>query len=137
MSATNIKTTLSKLFNQEELSKAEAKTVLSAVGRGEVNEYQTTALLTCFQMRPVTGEELAGFREAMIELALPIDFSDLETIDIVGTGGDGKNTFNISTTSCFVVAGAGYKVAKHGNVGVSSICGSSNVLEHLPMMPTS
>ena len=82
-------------------------------------------------MRPITGEELAGFRAAMIEFALPIDFSDMDTIDIVGTGGDGKNTFNISTTSSLVVAGAGYKVAKHGNVGVSSICGSSNVLEHL------
>ena len=128
---TNIKDTLQKLFNQEQLSKEEAKEALSAVAKGEVNEHQTTALLTCFQMRPITGEELAGFRAAMIEFALPIDFSDLDTIDIVGTGGDGKNTFNISTTSSFVVAGAGYKVAKHGNVGVSSICGSSNVLEHL------
>jgi len=128
---TNIKETLQKLFSQEQLSKEEAREALSAVAKGEVNEHQTTALLTCFQMRPITGEELAGFRAAMIEFALPIDFSDLDTIDIVGTGGDGKNTFNISTTSSFVVAGAGYKVAKHGNVGVSSICGSSNVLEHL------
>ena len=82
-------------------------------------------------MRPITGEELAGFREAMIELALYIDISDMDAIDVCGTGGDGKDTFNISTTASFVVAGAGYKVAKHGNVGVSSNCGSSNVLEHL------
>lgn len=127
----NIKDTLQKLFNQEQLSKAEAEEALRAIAKGEVNEFQTTALLTCFQMRPITGEELSGFRAAMIEFALPIDFSDMDTIDIVGTGGDGKNTFNISTTTSFVVAGAGYKVAKHGNVGVSSICGSSNVLEHL------
>lgn len=131
MSTTNIKDSLNALFQQETLSKEAAKDILSAVGKGEVNEFQTTALLTCFQMRPITGEELAGFREAMIELALPIDLSDMDTIDIVGTGGDGKDTFNISTTSSLVVAGAGYKVAKHGNVGVSSICGSSNVLEHL------
>ncbi len=82
-------------------------------------------------MRQITGEELSGFRSAMIELATPIDFSDFETIDLCGTGGDGKDTFNISTVSSFVVAGAGYKVAKHGNYGVSSGCGSSNVLEHL------
>ncbi len=127
----NIKDTLNRLFNHKKLTKTEAKAVMTSVGKGEVNPFQITALLTCFQMRPITGEELAGFREAMIELALPVDFSDLEAIDIVGTGGDGKNTFNISTCSSFVVAGAGYKVAKHGNVGVSSVCGSSNVLEYL------
>ena len=131
MATANIKDILNRLFKHEKLTKAEAKAVMSQIGKGEVNEFQTAALLTCYQMRAITGEELAGFREAMIELALPIDFSDIEAIDIVGTGGDGKNTFNISTCSAFVVAGAGYKVAKHGNVGVSSICGSSNVLEHL------
>lgn len=127
----NIKDTLNQLFNGEKLSKTQAKSVLTAVGNGAVDPFQTTALLTSFQMRPITGEELAGFREAMIELALYIDISDLDAIDVCGTGGDGKDTFNISTTSAFVVAGAGYKVAKHGNVGVSSNCGSSNVLEHL------
>ncbi|MEM1121671.1 MAG: anthranilate phosphoribosyltransferase [Bacteroidota bacterium] len=127
----NIKETLNGLFSGEQLSKKRAKAILTAVGKGQVNPHQTTALLTCFQMRPITGEELAGFREAMIDLALHIDISDLDAIDMCGTGGDGKDTFNISTTSSFVVAGAGYKVAKHGNVGVSSNCGSSNVLEHL------
>ena len=127
----NIKQTLAKLFQKEKLSKEEAKTVLTSIGKGQVNQFQITALLTCFQMRPITGEELAGFREAMIELAVHIDIKDLDAIDVCGTGGDGKDTFNISTTSSFVVAGAGYKVAKHGNVGVSSNCGSSNVLKYL------
>lgn len=127
----NIKDTLNDLFTGEKLNKNRAKAILTAVGKGQVNPHQTTALLTCYQMRPITGEELAGFREAMIELALYIDITDMDAIDVCGTGGDGKDTFNISTTSSFVVAGAGYKVAKHGNVGVSSNCGSSNVLEHL------
>lgn len=127
----NIKDVLNQLFEGQKLDKKQAKAILTAVGKGQVNPHQTTALLTCFQMRPITGEELAGFREAMIELAIYIDITDLDAIDMCGTGGDGKDTFNISTTSSFVVAGAGYKVAKHGNVGVSSSCGSSNVLEHL------
>ena len=126
----NIKDTLHRLFNQEKLSKSESKSVLSSIGKGEVNEYQITSLLTAFQMRPITGEELAGFREAMIELAIHVDLSDFDTIDLCGTGGDGKNTFNISTLASLVVAGAGYKVAKHGNSGKSSVCGSSNVLEY-------
>ncbi len=131
MEQINIKAYLNRLFKQDILSKAEAKDIMSAIGHGQVEPHQTTALLTCYQMRQITSPELSGFREAMIDLALSIDFSDLETIDIVGTGGDGKNTFNISTLSSFLVAGAGYKVAKHGNKGVSSPCGSSNVLEHL------
>lgn len=131
MAETNIKPFLNRLLQQEILSKEETNQILTSIGKGEVDPYQTTALLTAYQMREITGNELAGFREAMINLATQIDFSDLETIDIVGTGGDGKNTFNISTVTSFVVAGAGYKVAKHGNKGVSSPCGSSNVLEHL------
>ncbi len=127
----NIKEALNRLFHHEELTKAESKSILTSIGKGEVNQFQIAAFLTCFQMRPITGPELAGFREAMIELAVYIDFSDLETIDLCGTGGDGKNTFNISTVSSLVVAGAGYKVSKHGNYGVSSPCGSSNVLEYL------
>ena len=126
----NIKNSLLRLFNREILSREECKSILGFIGRGQVNEYQISALLTSYQMRPITGQELSGFREAMIELAIPVDLSEFETIDIVGTGGDGKNTFNISTLSALVVAGAGYKVAKHGNSGKSSVSGSSNVLEH-------
>ena len=126
----NIKETLHRLVNNEILTKYECKDLITAVGKGEVNEYQTTALLMAYQMRDITGSELSGFREGMIELSKPIDFSEFDTIDIVGTGGDGKNTFNISTLSAVVVAGAGYKVAKHGNSGKSSVSGSSNVLEH-------
>ena len=122
---------LNRLFNQEILTKSETKEILTAIGKGRVDPYQTTALLTCYQMRQIRGHELSGFREAMIDLAVSIDFSDYETIDLCGTGGDGKDTFNISTLSSFVVAGAGYIVAKHGNYGVSSGCGSSNVLEYL------
>lgn len=127
----NLKLTLNRLYEGGQLDKEEAKEILMAIGEGRVDPYQTTAFLTCFQMRSITGVELSGFRSAMIELALPIDFSDFETIDLCGTGGDGKDTFNISTISSLVVAGAGYKVAKHGNYGVSSGCGSSNVLEFL------
>ncbi|MDG2448718.1 MAG: anthranilate phosphoribosyltransferase [Saprospiraceae bacterium] len=126
----NIKETLHRLVNNEILTKNECKDLITAVGKGEVNEYQTTALLMAYQMRDITGSELSGFREGMIELSKPIDFLEFDTIDIVGTGGDGKNTFNISTLSAVVVAGAGYKVAKHGNSGKSSVSGSSNVLEH-------
>lgn len=131
MASFNIKDYLNRLFKQEILTKADTKEILTQIGKGNVEPYQTGALLSCYQMRPITGEELSGFREAMIELCKPIDFVREDIIDIVGTGGDGKNTFNISTVTSFVVAGAGYKVAKHGNKGVSSPCGSSNVLEHL------
>jgi len=128
--STSIKSTLNALISGAVLDKSECKKVMTQIGQGEVNEYQTASLLTAFQMREITGEELSGFREAMIELALHVDLSDFDTVDIVGTGGDGKNTFNISTLSSLVVAGAGYKVAKHGNVGKSSVSGSSNVLQH-------
>ncbi len=127
----DLKGVLNRLYNQEVLSKSEATEILTAIGKGRVDPYQTTALLTCYQMKPITGEELSGFRSAMIDLAVSIDFSDYETIDLCGTGGDGKDTFNISTISSFIVAGAGYRVAKHGNYGVSSGCGSSDVLEFL------
>jgi anthranilate phosphoribosyltransferase len=131
MASFNIKDYLNRLFKQEFLTKAESKEILLEIGNGNVEPHQTAALLSCYQMRAITGEELSGFREAMIDLCKPIDFVREDIIDIVGTGGDGKNTFNISTLTSFVVAGAGYKVAKHGNKGVSSPCGSSNVLEHL------
>jgi anthranilate phosphoribosyltransferase len=87
--------------------------------------------MTVFLMRSITIAELQGFRDALLTLAVPIQLGDHELLDIVGTGGDGKNTFNISTLSCFIVAGAGQKVAKHGNYGASTISGSSNVMEQL------
>ena len=98
---------------------------------GEYNNSQVSSFLTVFMMRMITVHELAGFRDALLDLCLATDLSEFDTIDLCGTGGDGKNTFNISTLSSFVVAGAGCKVAKHGNYGVSSACGSSNVLEYL------
>jgi anthranilate phosphoribosyltransferase len=101
------------------------------VGQGEFSTGEIASFLTVFAMRSLTIAELSGFRDAMLELCVKVDLSEFDAIDIVGTGGDGKDTFNISTTSAFVIAGAGVKVSKHGNYGVSSSCGSSNVLEHL------
>lgn len=126
-----MKTILNRLYNHEKLSRQEAYDMLVNISKEQYNNEQIASFLTVFQMRPITVEELTGFRDALLELCLKIDFDGQETVDIVGTGGDGKNTFNISTLSSFVVAGAGYKVTKHGNYGVSSACGSSNVLEHL------
>ena len=126
-----MKDILNKLFTHYILTKEEAKSILLSVGKGEFDPLQIASFLTVFNMRSVTVEELTGFREAMLELCVKVDLSEFEAIDIVGTGGDGKDTFNISTTSAFVVAGAGYKVSKHGNYGVSSSVGSSNVLEYL------
>jgi anthranilate phosphoribosyltransferase len=100
------------------------------IAKGEYNNSQIAAFLTVFQLRNITLEELKGFRDALLELCIPVDFSEYNTIDLCGTGGDGKDTFNISTLASFVVAGAGEKVAKHGNYGVSSTCGSSNILEY-------
>lgn len=127
----NMKDILNYLFSHQTLTKSEAKNVLLEIGEGKHNTSQIASFLTVFAMRSVTVQELQGFREAMLELCVKIDLSEFDAIDIVGTGGDGKDTFNISTTSAMVVAGAGYKVAKHGNYGVSSSVGSSNVLEHL------
>jgi anthranilate phosphoribosyltransferase len=127
----DLKDALNRIFSGEYLTKSEAKEVMTAIGEGKVDAIQTASFLTCFQMRAISGVELSGFREAMIDLAIAIDFSQYDTIDLCGTGGDGKDTFNISTLASFIVAGAGYKVSKHGNYGVSSGCGSSNVLEHL------
>lgn len=124
-----MKTILKRLFNHEELSSEEARQVLLNITQGHYPEAQIAALLTCLEMRGTTVDELIGFRTALLETRLPIDFSPYRPIDIVGTGGDGKNTFNISTCACFVVAGAGYKVAKHGNYGATSISGASNVIE--------
>ncbi len=122
---------LENLFQGDSLSRGEAKSILMQISRGIFNESQLASFLTIFRMRPIRTAELQGFRDALLELARPVDFSGIESVDIVGTGGDGKNTFNISTASCVVVASAGYNVTKHGNYGVSSVSGSSNVLEAL------
>ncbi len=126
-----MKEILNRLIQHERISKNEAKAVLVNISEGEYNNSQIASFLTVYMMRSISVEELDGFREALLDLCLPIDLSDFETIDLCGTGGDGKDTFNISTLSSFVTAGAGVKVAKHGNYGVSSNCGSSNVLEFL------
>jgi len=126
-----MKTILNRLINHETLTNAEAKEVLVNISSGQYNPSQIASFLTVFMMRNSTIEELSGFREALLELCIPIDFSDYNTIDLCGTGGDGKDTFNISTLASFVTAGTGIKVAKHGNYGVSSISGSSNVMESL------
>ena len=122
---------LNRLTNHETLSQSEAKDALVNISKGDYNQMQIASFLTVFMMRSITIEELIGFREALLELCVRIDLSDFNTVDLCGTGGDGKNTFNISTLSAFVCAGAGINVAKHGNYGVSSISGSSNVLEFL------
>ncbi|WP_018676573.1 anthranilate phosphoribosyltransferase [Riemerella columbina] len=126
-----MKQILNYLFNHQTLSKAEAKAIMIELAQGKFNETEATAFVTVFLMRPITLEELTGFREALLSLANPVDLGTTDLVDIVGTGGDGKDTFNISTLACFVVAGSGQKVAKHGNYGVSSVSGSSNVLEQL------
>lgn len=124
-----MKAILEKLFNHEVLTSDEAKNLLVNVTQGKYNENQVSALLTVYRMRDITVDEIIGFREALMQSQNPLDFNAFNPIDIVGTGGDGKNTFNISTCSCFVVAGAGYKVAKHGNYGATSVSGASNVIE--------
>ena len=126
-----MKQILNRLINHETISKAEAQNVLVNISKGEYNASQIASFLTVYMMRSITVEELEGFRDALLDLCLAVDFSDYNTIDLCGTGGDGKNTFNISTLSSFVVAGAGVHVTKHGNYGVSSVSGSSNVMEFL------
>ena len=125
-----MKDILNKLFDHQTLTSREAAQVLTEIGEGKCNDTQIAAFVTVYLMRSIELEELVGFREALLNMAIKIDLSEFNPIDIVGTGGDGKNTFNISTCSCFVLAGAGYKVAKHGNYGATSICGASNVLEY-------
>lgn len=126
-----MKKILQYLFEHKTLSREMAKEVLVNIGKGMYNEHEVTAFMTIYLMRSITIEELQGFRDALLELCVPVDLNGYDTIDIVGTGGDGKNTFNISTLSCFIVAGTGQKVAKHGNYGASSISGASNVMEQL------
>lgn len=126
-----MKEILTHLFNKNVLSKQEAKDVLLNIGQGKYSEPEIASFLTVFLMRKITPQELGGFREALLDLCIPVDLTDFNTIDVCGTGGDEKNTFNISTLSAFVLAGAGVKVAKHGNYSVSSSCGSSNIFEYL------
>jgi anthranilate phosphoribosyltransferase len=126
-----MKNILNRLINHETLSKEEAKSVLINISNGSYNPSQIASFLTVYMMRGININELSGFREALLELCIRIDLSAYNSIDLCGTGGDGKDTFNISTLCSFVTAGAGIKVAKHGNYGVSSISGSSNVMENL------
>ncbi|GBF18634.1 MULTISPECIES: anthranilate phosphoribosyltransferase [Arenibacter] len=126
-----MKDILNKLINHDVLPKEDAKQVLVNIAKGDYNTSQIAAFLTVYMMRSVTIEELEGFRDALLELCLAVDLSQYNPIDLCGTGGDGKDTFNISTLASFVTAGADVKVTKHGNYGVSSKCGSSNVMEFL------
>lgn len=124
-----MKEILTRLFNHEELTQDEAYSLMQNITSGNYNEVQIAALLTVYQMRSAKVDEIIGFRKALLETRIPVNLDAYKPIDIVGTGGDGKNTFNISTCACFIVAGAGYHVAKHGNYGATSVSGASNVME--------
>jgi anthranilate phosphoribosyltransferase len=126
-----MKSILNYLFENKTFTREQARDILTRIAQGEFNNSQMAAFMTAYCMRTITVDELEGFRDAMLDLCLRADLDGHELIDLCGTGGDGKDTFNISTLASFVVAGAGYKVAKHGNYGVSSGCGSSNVMEFL------
>lgn len=126
-----MKKILNHLFEHKTLSREEARDVLVGMSEGKYNESELAAFITVYLMRSITIDELMGFRDALLSLAVKVDLQEYKVMDIVGTGGDGKNTFNISTLACFIVAGTGKKVAKHGNYGASSISGSSNVMEQL------
>lgn len=126
-----MKKILNHLFENKSFSRSEAQNILIAITQGKFNSSQIAAFLTAYCMRNITVEELQGFKDAMLELCIKTNLSDFDLIDLCGTGGDGKDTFNISTLASFVVAGTDNKVAKHGNYGVSSGCGSSNVMEYL------
>ena len=120
---------LHRMLNHESLTRLETHDFVIGITRSEFPTEQITALLTCMQMRGVTVDELLGLRDGILETGVPVKLDCERYIDIVGTGGDQKNTFNISTCSCFVVAGAGYKVAKHGNYAATSVSGASNIIE--------
>ncbi len=124
-----MKQILYKLFEHQYLGRDEARTILQNIAQGKYNDAQVASLITVFLMRNISIEELCGFRDALLEMRIPVDLGSYQPIDIVGTGGDGKNTFNISTAACFTVAGAGFPVVKHGNYGATSISGASNVME--------
>jgi len=126
-----MKKILNHLFDHKTLKRNEAEEVLTNIATGKYSESEIAAFITVYLMRSITVDELTGFRDALLNLCLRVDLNEFDTIDVCGTGGDGKDTFNISTLSAFVLAGAGARVAKHGNYGVSSACGSSNVMEFL------
>ncbi len=126
-----MKDIINRLTNHEKLSKEESRQIIINIADGQYNSSQIASFLTVYMMRSISLDELQGFRSALLELCIRINLDEFDTIDLCGTGGDGKNTFNISTLSSFITAGAGVKVTKHGNYGVSSGCGSSNVLEAL------
>jgi anthranilate phosphoribosyltransferase len=125
-----MKEILNHLIEHKTLSQDQSREVLKSLASGVYNQSQVAAFMTVFMMRSITVEELRGFREAMLELCIPVNIAEYDAMDLCGTGGDGKDTFNISTLSSFIVAGAGQNVAKHGNTGVSSICGSSNLMSY-------
>ncbi len=124
-----MKSILYNLFEHRYLGRTEARDILQNIALGKYSNEQIASLITVFLMRNISVEELCGFRDALLEMCLPVELDEFSPIDIVGTGGDGKNTFNISTAACFVVAGAGYSVVKHGNYGATSVSGASNVIE--------
>lgn len=124
-----MKQILYKLFEHQYLGRDEARNILQNIAQGKYNDAQVASLITVFLMRNISVEELCGFRDALLEMRFAVDLNEFSPIDIVGTGGDGKNTFNISTAACFVVAGAGFPVVKHGNYGATSVSGASNVME--------
>jgi len=125
-----MKDILNHLFSHKSFTRAESESILTDLALGKYNPSQMAAFLAAYGMRAITVPELMGFRDAMLNLCIPINLKVYDPIDVCGTGGDGKNTFNISTLTTFVLAGAGYPVAKHGNYGVSSISGSSNIMEY-------
>lgn len=126
----DIKAIFNRLLNHEELKREETKELLIAITRGKLNDAEIAALLTAIQIRGISVEELLGFRDGILATGVPVPLDCDRYIDVVGTGGDRKNTFNISTTACFVIAGAGYKVAKHGNYAATSVSGASNVIKN-------
>ncbi|MEY3159359.1 MAG: hypothetical protein RLZZ49_839 [Bacteroidota bacterium] len=126
-----MKKVLNYLFEHRTLTREDARQILVSIGKGEYNEHELSAFMTVYLMRSITLDELMGFRDALLELSVSIDFQHRQVMDVVGTGGDGKNTFNISTLACFIIAGAGFPVAKHGNYGASSISGASNLMERI------
>jgi anthranilate phosphoribosyltransferase len=126
-----MKKILQILFEHKTLGRDQAKEVMLNIAKGSYNDTEIAAFITVYLMRSITIDELQGFTDGLLELCVPVDLNGYAVVDIVGTGGDGKNTFNISTLACFLVAGAGHKVAKHGNYGASSMSGASNVMENL------